>query len=362
MRLFYLILFLIPSNLGKHFILPSSSVGGSLVDYLIPTVYLTDILIVLLLIVKPLKAIPKTLIIFLLLLLPSVIFAASPVPAVYKWLKFLEIGLLVSWIRQYRVTLNSAIAVKSVALAVIFQSALAVGQWFNQGSIFNNYLFLGEQPYTSATAGIDKIVWLDGSLKAPPMGTTPHPNVLGGFLVVALQGLSFASAKVSPYWIALVPLFLTFSLSAWLAFLLRSKWTMLAGVAALIILGKNLSFLAPETSFSRRNQLTQMALSMFKDKPLTGVGLNNFTVAMDQYGLIPATTRFLQPVHNIYLLVLSETGLIGTLGFLYVFLKGPSLRSKAGPYWILLFLGLFDHWPLTLQTGLLLWSLTLVRK
>lgn len=344
MRLFYLILFLIPSNLGKHFILPSSYVGGSLVDYLIPTVYLTDILIVLLLIVKPLKAIPKTLIIFLLLLLPSVIFAASPVPAVYKWLKFLEIGLLISWVKQYKPDFR-----KPLIAAVIFQSLLAVGQWLNQGSLFG-YWFLGEQPYTAATPGIDKITWLDGSLKIPPLGTTPHPNILGGFLAVA--GGAYAA----------IPIFLTFSLSAWLAVLIRNKWALLAGLAALLIFGRQLSFLAPETSFSRRNQLTQMALSMFQDKPLTGVGLNNFTVAMDQYGLIPATTRFLQPAHNIYLLILSETGLTGSLGFLYLFVKGPFLRSKAGPYWILLFLGLFDHWPLTLQTGLLLWSLTLVRK
>ena len=116
MWLFNLIVFLIPANLAKHFILPSSYVGGSLVDYLIPTVYLTDILIGLLLIFKPLKTIPKTLIIFLLLLLPSVIFSASPIPAVYKWLKFAEIGLLAAWVKENHVTLFNARATKSVTV------------------------------------------------------------------------------------------------------------------------------------------------------------------------------------------------------------------------------------------------------
>ncbi|MBU2051780.1 O-antigen ligase family protein [Patescibacteria group bacterium] len=350
MWLFYLIVFLIPSNLAKHFILPSSYVSGYLVDYLIPTLYLTDILIILLLIIKPIKTLPKTLIVFLLCLLPAVILAASPIPAVYKWLKFLELGLLGVWIRQYR----PRIAAPLVA-AIIFQSLLALGQWFHQGSLFG-YWFLGEQPYTQATPGIDQITWFNGSLKIPPLGTTPHPNVLAGFLVVATY---FWKDRILPF-LAAIPLFLTFSLSGWLAFLIRNKWALAATVAVLLVMGKNLSFLAPETSFSRRSQLTNISLKMFQDRPLTGVGLNNFTVVMDRYGYVPATTRFLQPVHNIYLLILSETGLIGALGFLYLILQGLSLKAfKERPLWILLFLGLFDHYPLTLQTGLLLFILTL---
>jgi len=361
MWLFYLIVFLIPSNLAKHFILPSSYVGGSLVDYLIPTLYLTDILIILLLLLKPIKSIPRPIIVFLLCLLPSVIFSASPIPAIYKWFKFGEMGLLVAWIKENHVTLSNARAIKSVTLAVVFQSVLAVGQWLNQGSLFN-YWFLGEQPYTSATAGIDKITWFDGSLKIPPLGTTPHPNVLAGFLVMGPSLLYFD--KVGPYAIlTLIPLFLTFSLSAWLAFLMRNKWTLLAGLTGLIIFGRSLSFMAPESSFSRRSPLSQMAIAMLKDRPLTGVGLNNFTVVMDHYGYIPATTRFLQPVHNIYLLLLSETGLIGFLGFGYLLVKGRSWFTDkvrpCHPVLLLLFLGLFDHWPLTLQTGLLLLFLTL---
>jgi len=101
---------------------------------------------------------------------------------------------------------------------------------------------------------------------------------------------------------------------------------------------------------------------MFKERPVTGVGLNNFTVVMDQYGYIPATTRFLQPVHNIYLLILAETGLTGLLGFAYLIWKGPFWRNKAGPYCLLFFLGLFDHWPLTLQTGLLLWPVLMLSR
>lgn len=48
--LFYLFLFLIPSNLAKHWVQNWSYVNGILVDYLIPTLYMTDIIIILILI------------------------------------------------------------------------------------------------------------------------------------------------------------------------------------------------------------------------------------------------------------------------------------------------------------------------
>ena len=71
---------------------------------------------------------------------------------------------------------------------------------------------------------------------------------------------------------------------------------------------------------------------------------------MDNYGYIPSTTRFLQPVHNIYLLLLSEAGVIGLFMFLWIL-------WRAKKHWVILivfFLGLVDHYFLTLQQGQLL--------
>jgi len=393
LNLFYLLLFLLPANLAKHFPLASSYVSGILVDYLIPAVYLTDLLIILLLVIKPIKKIPKAIIIFLLCLLPSVIFANSIIPAVYKYLKITEMVLLALWIYHYKHTLSPTIVVKSVSLAVVFQSLLAIGQWLRQSSLFG-YWFFGEQPYNPATPGVDKITWLDGSLKIPPLGTFPHPNVLAGFLVIGLvfilQGLSLKTFKDRPYWkiflflsliFGIITLFLTFSLSAWLAFLLitvpslllsiypKIKALMISAGLILIVFSLSLrfSFLAPESSFSRRSQLNKISWQMFLDNPLTGVGLNNFTVSMEKYGYVTAATRFLQPVHNLYLLILSETGLLGLAAFIYLLYKGWTLFiDKVQPchlslliLLILLFLGLFDHYFLTLQQGLLLLTILL---
>lgn len=387
LNLFYLILFLLPANLAKHFPLASSYVSGILVDYLIPTVYLTDILIISLLVIKPIKKIPKAVIIFLLCLLPSIISADSFLPALYKFLKILELSLFGLWTYQHKSIISKTTVIKVISFSVIFQSLLAIGQWLRQGSLFG-YWFFGEQPYNPATPGIDKIIWFDGSLKIPPLGTFPHPNVLAGFLVISLTLIlyqlfkgPFLRSKAGPYWIAfifgLITLFLTFSLSAWLACLLitvpslllsiypKIKALMISAGLILIVLSLSLqfSFLAPESSFSRRSQLNKISWQMFLDHPLTGVGLNNFTVSMEKYGYVSAATRFLQPVHNLYLLILSETGLLGLAAFIYLLFsifKKSSNSVFRFSFFVLIFLGLFDHYFFTLQQGLLLLTLFLV--
>ncbi len=386
LKLFYLILLLLPVNLAYHFLVPQSFVSGILVDYLIPTLYLTDLLILLLLALwflsLPRRQAGRPLIIFMALLLPSILTASFWLPAAYKWLKLAELAGFAWWIKL-NVDWQKQLPKITLALsgAIIIQSLLAISQWLKQGSIFG-YWFLGEQPYNSATAGMDKITWWDGSLRLPPLGTTPHPNVLAGLIVVLLP-LIFRQVKRTDSWtriyyliivaLSLTTLFLTFSLSAWLALVLivfpftlrlafKLKPIILLGYLVLVtslIIGfwPSFEFLAPQTSFARRSQLANMAIQMAKDSPIIGQGLNNFTVVMDQYGIIAATTRFLQPVHNIYLLLLAEAGIFGLFGLGY--LVSLAFRSKRPAVlklslFSLLFLGLFDHYPITIQQGMLL--------
>jgi hypothetical protein len=73
--LFYIILVLIPVNLGKHFIFDFSYSEGILIDYAVPTLYLQDLLIILFLALYILanRTLPKKVIyvlplVFLLLL------------------------------------------------------------------------------------------------------------------------------------------------------------------------------------------------------------------------------------------------------------------------------------------------------
>lgn len=79
------------------------------------------------------------------------------------------------------------------------------------------------------------------------------------------------------------------------------------------------------SEWSDRTPLFDSALKMFKDHPIKGVGLGMYEqmIKNTRYNLPsnypnPAHDLYLHP-HNIYLELLSETGLMGLLAFLYLF-------------------------------------------
>jgi hypothetical protein len=164
--------------------------------------------------------------------------------------------------------------------------------------------------------------------------------------------------------VGLVALTLSFRRSAW----------MVGGLGILGVLGLTLRksplslySLVPipySLSFLRRAELNWMALKMFQDHPLLGVGLNNFTVQMGEYGEVSGWTRFLQPVHNVYLLIVAETGLFGLIAFFGLLFSVFYLLLKKKNYLLLVsmsqvaLLCLIDHYFFTLQqTALLFWLL-----
>lgn len=67
-----------------------------------------------------------------------------------------------------------------------------------------------------------------------------------------------------------------------------------------------------------RMKLNQVALNMIGGHPLLGVGINTFVEVMRHYDTTGVAYYFPQPVHNVYLLVAAETGVIGLGLFLLV--------------------------------------------
>src|SRR3990170_578015 len=89
-NLFFIIIFLIPLNLGKHFIFRFSYVNGLLSDYLIPTLFVTDLFIIL----KPFNFKSNYLsFLFLTLYLASVFLSISnsdrPEPGFYAYIRLI---------------------------------------------------------------------------------------------------------------------------------------------------------------------------------------------------------------------------------------------------------------------------------
>jgi O-antigen ligase len=108
-------------------------------------------------------------------------------------------------------------------------------------------------------------------------------------------------------------------------------------------------------------ELNKTAIELFKQNFFFGVGFNNFLKLLPFF---PTGKVFLiQPVHNIYLLVLSESGIFGGLFFLSLFwvvLKKVIIGKR---FFLLLSLlvilisGFLDHYWLTLPQNLLLLAL-----
>ena len=133
--------------------------------------------------------------------------------------------------------------------------------------------------------------------------------------------------------------------------------TLLVTIGLFFSFAKNLS---GQEFLVQRFSLAQIALKMIEANPFVGVGLNNFIPQLPNYWQQYGMTYWLQPVHNIYLLVAVEAGLVGWLIFLW-FLILTFKKLLVANRWslitalsVILALGLFDHYWLTLQQTQLL--------
>ena len=94
-------------------------------------------------------------------------------------------------------------------------------------------------------------------------------------------------------------------------------------------------FESANTNISSRMELNEMASDMIKHHPLTGVGLNNSVDASANYNLMDQFMVFsgLPPViHNIYLLIGAEVGVLGILALvtfiLFLLIRGMVLARN----------------------------------
>ena len=451
-----LTIFLVPSNLFFKFFESSAYVNGLLVDYLIPKLYLSDLPILLILSLwqiqtfevqkfkkkvqsklKNLSLVTSMTLITLIALLALNLFSsAKPLASLWYFFKLMEMGLFGWFLFQYRHLLTHKIILLSFLSSLVFQSLLAIYQFHTQSS-FLNYLFLGE-PNLSNYIGLAKGIF-NGVEQILPYGTTAHPNILGGFIVfywfistkltssrLRIKDLKFKIFYLITSVFAAYTLWLTQSVSAWLALLISTimysfnpiidksrksfRFCLPAVKAGFLVSGFLIFLISPfainllatkypaNKSLTRRATLNQAATAMFIANPLTGVGLNNFTARAEEYLPKKEVARFVQPVHHLGLLILSETGLLGLIIIIFILFmfiqKHQALSTKLqtksnnqntkiqknhlkfvnlnfgnclgfvprGSLWgiwdlgflVLLPLAALDHYLLTNQTGLLL--------
>lgn len=388
-----LLLALLPIQLGRHFWLKASFIFGLKIDYLSPTLYLQDILIFFLIFLTSkelllfLKSHLKLFTAYFLLLVANLAFSTTPLLSLFSWFRITELiilGLIIkaNYKRVFR------LLGRFLPWIIIFESILGLLQVFKQSSSGGLFWVFGERAFNILTPGIAKGDWL-GKVFLRPYGTFSHPNSLAGFILVALV-LIIGKEKLTiidklALILGLILLLFSYSKVVWLALLGIGIYLVLSRIflslksrlivpnylyvfSVIMVVVVTFFFLKVNieaSSFENRQKLADFSLSLIKQKPLTGVGTNNFIVNLAQQIQPWQWYYFLQPVHNIFLLIFSEIGVIGLGAFVVlILLTLKRLLVESDKLYgfsllfsllVIVFTGFFDHYWLTLiQNQLLL--------
>lgn len=327
-------------------------------------------------------------------------FSKSPAAGLFGIIKLLEVSFFGYYTARFLgKTITYASAAISITTAITIQSLLAVTQFFTHSSVNGLFYFIGERTFTMLTPGIANAS-IGGTLILRPYGTLPHPNVLAAYLLLSVlfvvgtwqQFRSKAMRSISALvgGIACFALFLTLSRTVLFVFFfllaylfmqlvgkrMSTSYTLgILGIAVVValgifytpILGRFTSSSFLEESFLIREDLTKNALWMLYTHPFFGVGIENFL-----QNLPPSSSStfsyysLLQPVHTIYLLVFAQVGVVGGILFLYfLFCVGKTIvrrqestlqKATLVMFSSVVFLGLFDHYFLTVQQGQLVFA------
>ena len=401
--LLFLTLVFLPFQFGKHFWPSFAFVIGQRVDYLSPTIYLSDVCIGGLFLLHGKQFVQKINAWFWLILLflsIGIAFSQSPFAGWYELIKISELTFF-GWfvVKQKKSILPKLFW--TFIIGVMLEGVLGLWEFIAQRSINGLWYFLGERNFSASTPGIANAT-IHGQLVLRPYATFPHPNVFAGYVVIALlfflatafytkvksqRIISFffivfgsgvlllTLARVAiGVWVSLLIITLLFRFGKRIGITVSIVIGIIVGILSFIpyFSGRFFDTYAYVESFDLRLLLQHAAIGMFVKNPLFGVGLNNFLIALPYYINGHVQFEFLQPVHNIFLLVLSETGIAGLA--LFCVLLGLAftnnlriVRKKPSQLSLLAFLslaaiigiGLTDHYFLTLQQGQLLFALIL---
>ena len=378
----FLFLFLLPSQLGKHFFFDFSYVNGVRVDYLSFVLYLTDLLVIFLailyqkIIIKIIRKNLKLIIIFLLFLISNILISQYPLLSFYRFLKILELYFLFVIFKNFK---EKKILLISFLTGGLFQLILCFLQFYQKSSLQGIFYFFGERYLSLSQPEIAKAS-IEGVEFLRPYGTFSHPNSLGGFYLLLyfffLTNKNFQRFIILKNFSLLVftlLIFLSFSKVAIVVYLLLNffyfffylkKACRICFLAKVLIIGAtSLIFLQAKTdplSLEKRITLLKDAFSIFLSYPFFGVGLGHYLIYQAKIP-IKYPYFFLQPVHNIFLLFLAEGGIFLTGAIFYFlirfFKKGVETHGNPSlllSFFVVFLTGFFDHYWLTLQQNWLL--------
>ncbi|MBI2035242.1 MAG: O-antigen ligase family protein [Candidatus Liptonbacteria bacterium] len=293
----------------------------------------------------------------------SIFWAPIPLLALYNLGRLLLLALLclaVSKLITYRL-INLQTIFGFLATLAVFESLIGFFQFLFQQSL--GLWFLGESILGPWVIGTAKF-FIEGGSLVRAYGTFPHPNILGAFLLLGLASLYYfwlTRPSEKKIWaglpvlqsdllfgltifIVLSGIIFTFSRATWLiaiflslftigySLLARERWIqavrlfflllatayiLLTTFSPLIFPRAQISISEPAVSY--RMSYNKIGSELIKANPM-GVGIGNqviYSIKNDVYKNAGLTQVWeWQPIHNLYLLIASEVGILGLLSLL----------------------------------------------
>lgn len=317
---------------------------------------------------KPLVSPPLPLMLFLSLAALSVLLSPYN-DSLFHFLlvlKLLEGLLFFSLLQQ---TASKDLLIKVFIAVMCIETLWAIGQILFQQDF--GLQILGESVLSESTVNLARFS-SSGIEFIRGYGSFPHPNILGGFLVLSilltLQSTLNKKGKNALLILQILGLLTTFSRSALLALLLtlcfttvgksffpnqKNRYLFISIITiffGLIFIPRGFNLLSDPALLERFDGYIY-SWEMIKAYPL-GVGYSHFTLFLDTVSSTALQPWNYQPVHNIFVLGLTELGLpfffLFVLGCIYLIKKKPVL---GGVGVMIITFGLFDHYLLTQDQG-----------
>lgn len=391
--------FLLVSQLGKHFFFSFSYLSGIRIDYLAPTLYITDILSLPLIIYMICRYIlslrPSNLegkqskgrrvlrndiqkysvtLLLIFLLIINYSFALSKPLWIYNGLRVVQwISLFYFFKTQAKNKSIFPALLYGLLLGCFFELILSLLQLSSRQSIQGWWYYLGERSFSIFTPGIAKAYFL-GKEFLRPYGTFSHPNSLAGFylllyaFVLTNKRVTNAFFKTCFLVIASALILVSFSRTAIVIYVLINLIYFAKNfffchtcfvakiIIALFLILFAFNITGDINSFQKRNDFAQKSLSIIAQKPFSGTGLGSYLIAQHQFPQ-KFSIFFEQPVHNIFLLIIAQLG-IPLSGLLFFSMYRYIEKHLKKMYFFLPFICIFltgsvDHYWITLQQNVL---------